>query len=163
ARKRALDRRRARKRALRSRWACKRALLSRRARKRALEPTERNSWKRSHRSTNSPSQDGALRSLSSPARPSPRCRFPLLPPPPPLGPSRSPLVGGPPAGGPQNPARRLDRKPSGRLVVIVEDGSEGRSFSLGDGQLDIGRVDGDIILEDDHYVSPRHARLRFVE
>jgi pSer/pThr/pTyr-binding forkhead associated (FHA) protein len=45
-------------------------------------------------------------------------------------------------------------------VVIVEDGSEGRSFSLAEGQLDVGRTDGDIVLEDDPYVSPRHARLR---
>jgi pSer/pThr/pTyr-binding forkhead associated (FHA) protein len=48
----------------------------------------------------------------------------------------------------------------GRLVVIVEDGSEGKSFSLAEGQLDIGRTEGDIVLEDDPYVSPRHARLR---
>jgi pSer/pThr/pTyr-binding forkhead associated (FHA) protein len=60
-------------------------------------------------------------------------------------------------------ARRGERKSPGQLVVIVEDGSEGRSFSLSEGQLDIGRVDGDIILEDDHYVSPRHARLRIVD
>lgn len=59
--------------------------------------------------------------------------------------------------------RETGRKHSGRLVVIVEDGSEGRSFSLADGQLDIGRTDGDIVLEDDHYVSPRHARLRFLD
>jgi pSer/pThr/pTyr-binding forkhead associated (FHA) protein len=59
--------------------------------------------------------------------------------------------------------RRGERKNPGNLVVIVEDGSEGRSFSLGEGQLDIGRIDGDIILEDDHYVSPRHARLRFID
>jgi pSer/pThr/pTyr-binding forkhead associated (FHA) protein len=57
---------------------------------------------------------------------------------------------------PQAPARWQ----GGRLVVIVEDGSEGRSFSLAEGQLDIGRTDGDIVLEDDPYVSPRHARLR---
>ncbi len=44
--------------------------------------------------------------------------------------------------------------------MIVEDGSEGKSFSLAEGQLDIGRTDGDIVLEDDPYVSPRHARLR---
>lgn len=75
-------------------------------------------------------------------------------------------VAGPPARNPivtGGPSRRAERKSAGRLVVIVEDGSEGRSFSLGEGQLDIGRVDGDIILEDDHYVSPRHARLRLVE
>jgi pSer/pThr/pTyr-binding forkhead associated (FHA) protein len=51
----------------------------------------------------------------------------------------------------------------GRLVVIVEDGTEGRSFSLAEGQLDIGRTDGDIVLEDDPYVSPRHARLRRID
>jgi pSer/pThr/pTyr-binding forkhead associated (FHA) protein len=51
----------------------------------------------------------------------------------------------------------------GRLVVIVEDGSEGKSFSLAEGQLDIGRTEGDIVLEDDPYVSPRHARLRRAE
>ncbi len=51
----------------------------------------------------------------------------------------------------------------GRLVVIVEDGSEGRSFSLAEGQLDVGRTDGDIVLEDDPYVSPRHARLRRID
>lgn len=59
--------------------------------------------------------------------------------------------------------RETGRKHPGRLVVIVEDGSEGRSFSLADGQVDIGRTDGDIVLEDDHYVSPRHARLRFLD
>jgi pSer/pThr/pTyr-binding forkhead associated (FHA) protein/predicted amidophosphoribosyltransferase len=48
---------------------------------------------------------------------------------------------------------------AGRLVVIVEDGSEGRSFALGERQLDIGRTEGDILLQDDLYVSPRHARL----
>jgi len=59
------------------------------------------------------------------------------------------------------PARHVPgRWKGGRLVVIVEDGSEGRSFSLAEGQLDIGRSDGDIVLEDDPYVSPRHARLR---
>jgi len=51
------------------------------------------------------------------------------------------------------------RAPSGRLVVIVEDGSEGKSYPLGDRQIDIGRVEGDIILPDDLYVSPRHVRL----
>lgn len=71
--------------------------------------------------------------------------------------------------GPSRSAREVHRlaegrgKSAGRLVVIVEDGSEGRSFSLAEGQLDIGRTDGDILLEDDHYVSPRHARLRLVE
>jgi pSer/pThr/pTyr-binding forkhead associated (FHA) protein len=51
------------------------------------------------------------------------------------------------------------RAPMGRLVVIVEDGSEGKAFPLIDRQVDIGRVEGDIILADDLYVSPRHARF----
>jgi pSer/pThr/pTyr-binding forkhead associated (FHA) protein len=49
--------------------------------------------------------------------------------------------------------------PRGKLVVIVEDGTEGRSFPLVDRQIDVGRSEGDIKLEDDQYVSPRHARL----
>jgi pSer/pThr/pTyr-binding forkhead associated (FHA) protein len=51
------------------------------------------------------------------------------------------------------------RPQTGRLVVIVEDGSEGKAFSLLDHQVDIGRTEGDIVLADDLYVSPRHARL----
>jgi pSer/pThr/pTyr-binding forkhead associated (FHA) protein len=47
----------------------------------------------------------------------------------------------------------------GRLVVLVEDGSEGKSFDLHGPQMDIGRLEGDIVLNDDPYVSPRHARL----
>ena len=66
----------------------------------------------------------------------------------------------PPAGAPRAMPGRWQ---GGRLVVIVEDGTEGRSFSLAEGQLDVGRTDGDIVLEDDPYVSPRHARLRRVD
>ncbi|MEO7327234.1 MAG: FHA domain-containing protein [Minicystis sp.] len=81
----------------------------------------------------------------------------------------SPVPAEPGPMGPSRSAREVHRlaegrgKSAGRLVVIVEDGSEGRSFSLAEGQLDIGRTDGDILLEDDHYVSPRHARLRLLE
>ncbi|HEY4121861.1 MAG TPA: FHA domain-containing protein, partial [Byssovorax sp.] len=46
-----------------------------------------------------------------------------------------------------------------RLTVIVEDGSEGRSFPLDDQQVDVGRTEGAVRLEDDPYVSPRHARF----
>ena len=55
-----------------------------------------------------------------------------------------------------SPGARLQ---TGRLVVIVEDGSEGKSFPLVDRQVDVGRSEGDILLADDLYVSPRHARL----
>lgn len=46
-----------------------------------------------------------------------------------------------------------------RLVSITEDGSEGKSYPITDVQMDIGRTEGDIVLHDDPYVSPRHARL----
>jgi pSer/pThr/pTyr-binding forkhead associated (FHA) protein len=48
---------------------------------------------------------------------------------------------------------------TGRLVVIVEDGSEGKSIDLHGRQLDIGSADGDIVLAEDRYLSPRHARF----
>jgi pSer/pThr/pTyr-binding forkhead associated (FHA) protein len=48
---------------------------------------------------------------------------------------------------------------TGRLVVIVEDGSEGRQIELSGQQLDFGRREGDIVLPEDRYMSPRHARL----
>jgi pSer/pThr/pTyr-binding forkhead associated (FHA) protein len=51
------------------------------------------------------------------------------------------------------------RLQTGRLVVIVEDGSEGKAFPLLDRPVDVGRREGDILLSDDMYVSPRHARL----
>jgi pSer/pThr/pTyr-binding forkhead associated (FHA) protein len=47
----------------------------------------------------------------------------------------------------------------GRLVVIEADGSEGMSFPLADRPLDVGRLEGDILVKEDPYVSPRHARL----
>jgi pSer/pThr/pTyr-binding forkhead associated (FHA) protein len=50
-----------------------------------------------------------------------------------------------------------------RLVVIVEDGTEGRSYPLLEQQIDIGRYEGHIRLPDDPYVSPRHARLLDVD
>jgi pSer/pThr/pTyr-binding forkhead associated (FHA) protein len=46
----------------------------------------------------------------------------------------------------------------GRLVLITKDGGEGASHPLRD-QLDIGRTEGDVIVADDRYLSPRHARI----
>ncbi|HMI84905.1 MAG TPA: FHA domain-containing protein [Polyangiaceae bacterium] len=48
---------------------------------------------------------------------------------------------------------------SGRLVTIARDGAEGTSYPLAGEQLDIGREDGNILLREDAYVSPRHLRL----
>ena len=47
----------------------------------------------------------------------------------------------------------------GRLVVIAQDGTRGRTYELGLDQTDIGREEGSVRLAHDGYVSPRHARL----
>jgi pSer/pThr/pTyr-binding forkhead associated (FHA) protein len=46
-----------------------------------------------------------------------------------------------------------------RLVLIARDGGEGPGFPLGEAS-DIGRTEGNILLGDDRYVSPRHARIQ---
>jgi pSer/pThr/pTyr-binding forkhead associated (FHA) protein len=45
-----------------------------------------------------------------------------------------------------------------RLVLIARDGNEGPSYSLGE-STDIGRNEGNIVIGDDRYISPRHARV----
>jgi pSer/pThr/pTyr-binding forkhead associated (FHA) protein len=45
-----------------------------------------------------------------------------------------------------------------RLVLIARDGGEGPSYPIGEA-ADIGRTEGNILLGDDRYVSPRHARV----
>ena len=47
----------------------------------------------------------------------------------------------------------------GRLVRIAKDGSEGVAHPLVDDQTDIGRAEGNLLLPDDPYLSPRHARI----
>jgi pSer/pThr/pTyr-binding forkhead associated (FHA) protein len=44
-------------------------------------------------------------------------------------------------------------------VRIAKDGSEGGQHPLFGDQTDIGRSEGNIILPDDPYLSPRHARI----
>lgn len=53
--------------------------------------------------------------------------------------------------------------PAGRLVVVGGDGQEGSSFPLVGDQVDIGRSEGSVVLADDKYMSPRHARLMRVD
>jgi pSer/pThr/pTyr-binding forkhead associated (FHA) protein len=48
---------------------------------------------------------------------------------------------------------------TGRLVVIVEDGSEGTAIDLRGRQVDVGSTEGDIVLPEDRYLGARHARL----
>jgi pSer/pThr/pTyr-binding forkhead associated (FHA) protein len=49
--------------------------------------------------------------------------------------------------------------PAARLVVIAQDGTTEREYAFDTGQLDIGRLEGDVLLADDSYVCPRHARI----
>ncbi|MCL2778738.1 MAG: FHA domain-containing protein [Polyangiaceae bacterium] len=46
----------------------------------------------------------------------------------------------------------------GRLVAIAKSGADGESFPLRD-LLDIGRTDGEIVVAEDPYLSPRHVRI----
>ena len=64
----------------------------------------------------------------------------------------------PRAASPGSPARGSGEA-RGRLVVIEADGSEGMTFTLHDRPVDLGRTEGDILVKEDPYVSPRHARL----
>ncbi len=49
---------------------------------------------------------------------------------------------------------------AGRIVVVARDGQAGPSYPIR-GQLDIGREEGDVVVSDDKFLSPRHARLAF--
>ncbi len=49
--------------------------------------------------------------------------------------------------------------PRARLILIARDGGEVPGYPLGDAS-DIGRTEGNILLGDDCYVSPRHARIQ---
>jgi pSer/pThr/pTyr-binding forkhead associated (FHA) protein len=46
----------------------------------------------------------------------------------------------------------------GRIVLIARDGGEGAQFPLSE-TTDIGRLEGQVLLADDRYIAPRHARL----
>jgi pSer/pThr/pTyr-binding forkhead associated (FHA) protein len=45
-----------------------------------------------------------------------------------------------------------------RLVIIARDGGEGPAFPLGE-VTDIGRTEGHVLVAEDRFISPRHARL----
>ncbi|MCS6856571.1 MAG: FHA domain-containing protein [Sandaracinaceae bacterium] len=50
-------------------------------------------------------------------------------------------------------------KSYGALVLILKDGSDGQRFPIVEVPTDIGRSEGQIVLGDDPYLSPRHVRL----
>jgi pSer/pThr/pTyr-binding forkhead associated (FHA) protein len=74
----------------------------------------------------------------------------------PLQPAPNPIAAAPaPAPAVVAPAASTTRA---RLVLIARDGGEGPSFPLGE-STDIGRSEGNVVIADDRYISPRHARI----
>lgn len=55
--------------------------------------------------------------------------------------------------------RSGDARQLGVLISILKDGTDGRSYTIHDEVTDIGRHEGQVVLKDDPYLSPRHARL----
>jgi pSer/pThr/pTyr-binding forkhead associated (FHA) protein len=114
----------------------------------------------------SPGQSPGLRA-SSPApndltRPTPSPLVGYLPSMTPLmtpaaTPAATPAIAPAPTGG-VHPPTVVDGPTHGRLIVITKDGAEGPSYPIHD-QLDIGRSEGDVVIADDRYLSPRHARI----
>lgn len=45
------------------------------------------------------------------------------------------------------------------LVTVEKDGTDGQSYSLDSGSVDLGRKEGDLVFGDDRYMSDRHARI----
>lgn len=107
-----------------------------------------------------PPADAPATAAASPAAQSIRPPTPRPMPPPPAPPSaRRPESPAAPsvATGRYAPAELA--AVSARLVVIAQDGSPGRDYPLVTEQTDIGRDEGNILLPNDPYVSPRHARI----
>jgi len=104
-----------------------------------------------------------------PAPPAPAPAPPVAAAPPPVAPAHEPArpasapafppvgVGVAPAAVHQAPTvqRPVTR---GRLVVIAKSGADGPSYPIGD-TLDVGRVEGNVIVAEDPYLSPRHVRI----
>lgn len=82
---------------------------------------------------------------------------------PPSAPAASSLPGPDPGSAPRAPVRPPhvggDATVRARLVRIAKDGSEGAQHPITGDVTDIGRSEGAIVLADDPYLSPRHARI----
>lgn len=71
----------------------------------------------------------------------------------------APPIAGSAATAAGSPAQAAEPQLDARLVVIGQDGKPGRQYPIVDDQTDIGREEGNIVLPNDPYVAPRHARL----
>ncbi|HEX4352212.1 MAG TPA: FHA domain-containing protein [Polyangiales bacterium] len=58
---------------------------------------------------------------------------------------------------PDVPAIQLN--PKAFVVVILRDGTDGGVYPIVHDRTDVGSREGDIVLKDDPYLSPRHARI----
>ncbi|MGD0524751.1 MAG: FHA domain-containing protein [Polyangiaceae bacterium] len=80
-------------------------------------------------------------------------RAPVAPTAPPSAPTAAPAPA--PVAPAPAPATATTRA---RLVLIARDGNEGPSYPLGEA-TDIGRTEGNVVIAEDRYISPRHARV----
>lgn len=96
-------------------------------------------------------QDGPPpREAPEPAPPAPPAHQPVV----------APAAPAPPTA-PRAPAPAPARR--AKLIVVAQDGSPGREYPLSLPTTDIGRTEGSILLPNDPYVSPRHARISLRE
>ncbi len=65
----------------------------------------------------------------------------------------------PPGSAPNNFAVAPTEALHAQVVIIQRDGSEGGVYPLDAPQTDLGGREGDIVLPEDPYLSPRHARI----
>jgi len=63
------------------------------------------------------------------------------------------------SGGPLASSDAPTSKERAKLIAILKDGSEGQVYELDAEASEIGRKEGNILLGDDPYLSPRHARI----
>jgi pSer/pThr/pTyr-binding forkhead associated (FHA) protein len=95
-------------------------------------------------------------------QPAVHAQAPAPPAPAPPAPAPAPAAAPPPAApAPAAPAAAAPvARPvvRGRLVVIAKSGADGPSYPIGDA-LDVGRTEGQIIVGEDPYLSPRHVRI----
>lgn len=111
--------------------------------------------------TNGHPASAAARPLAAGALdpPTPFASFPANAPPAPPAPASPPPAPAPPSPAPAPPSPAPPRAVTrGRLVVIAKSGADGPSYPIGD-TLDVGRSEGQIIVGEDPYLSPRHVRI----
>ncbi|MBX3227013.1 MAG: FHA domain-containing protein [Labilithrix sp.] len=78
----------------------------------------------------------------------------------PIAPAPAPIGAPSPAAAPAPAAAKPTTPSRGRLVVIAKSGADGPSYPFGD-SFDVGRTEGNVVVPEDPYLSPRHVRIVF--